>query len=66
MCGFKFKLFQNMCMIYKHAHVNTFLLHSTFMLSLVKMQLKGEVGGHVLNSHGKHIFDHGKIKELCF
>ena len=37
------------------------LLHSTFMLSVVKMLLKGEVGGHVLNSHGNYIVDHGKI-----
>ena len=25
------------------------LLHSAFMLSVVKMQLKGEVGGHAFN-----------------
>ena len=42
------------------------LLHSTFILSLVKMLLKGEVGGHVLNSHGNYIVDHGKIMEFCF
>ena len=30
------------------------LLHSTFMLSLVKMLLKGEVGGHVLKSWKLH------------
>ena len=36
------------------------LLHSTFMLSVVKMLLKGEVGGYVLNSHGNYIVDHGK------
>ena len=36
-------------MIYKHAYLNTLLLlHSAFMLSLVKMLLKGEVGGHAL------------------
>ena len=28
------------------------LMHSTFMLSMVKMLLKGEVGGCALNSHG--------------
>ena len=28
------------------------LLHSAFILSVVKMLLKGKVGGHVLNSHG--------------
>ena len=36
------------------------LLHSAFMLRVVKMLLKGEVGGHVLNSHGIYIDDHGK------
>ena len=36
------------------------LLHSAFMLSLVKMLLKGEVGGCVLNSHGNYIVDPGK------
>ena len=30
------------------------------MLSVVKMVLKGEVGGHPLNSHGNYIVDHGK------
>ena len=33
---------------------------------LVKMTLKGEVGGHALNSHGNYIVDHGKIMEFCF
>ena len=47
--GFKFYLFQNACMVYKHAYLNTFLLlHSAFMLSVVKMPLKGEIGGHAL------------------
>ena len=36
------------------------LLHSTFMLSVVKMTLKGEAGGGALNSHGNYIVDHGK------
>ena len=36
------------------------LLHSAFMLSVVKMLLKGEVGGCALNSHGNDIVDHGK------
>ena len=36
------------------------LLHSTFMLNMVKMPLKGEVGGHALNSHGNYIVDHEK------
>ena len=30
------------------------------MLSMVKMPLKGEVGGHALNDHGNYIVDHGK------
>ena len=37
-----------------------FLLHSTFMLSVVKMLLKGDVGGRALNSHGNYIVDHRK------
>ena len=45
------------------------LLHSTFMLRMVKMLLKGEVGGCALNSHGNYNVDHGdhgKIMKLCF
>ena len=54
-------------MAYKHAYLNTLLLlHSVFMLGVVKMALKGEVGGHALNSHGNYTVDHGKIMELCF
>ena len=34
-----------------------FLLHSKFMLSVVKMLLKG---GHAFKSHGNYIVDHGK------
>ena len=30
------------------------------MLSVVKMLLKGKVGGHALNSHGNYIVDRGK------
>ena len=41
------------------------LLHSAFMLSMVKMLLKREVGGHAFTSHGNYIVDHGKIMELC-
>ena len=52
-------------MVYKHAYLNTLLfLHSVFMLSMVKMPLKGEVGGHALNSHVNYFVDHGKIIEL--
>ena len=46
-----------------------FLL-SPFVLSVVKMLLKEEVGGHALNSLENYIVDHGKIMEknmeLCF
>ena len=36
------------------------LLHSAFILSMVKMLLKGEVGGCALSSHGNYIVDNGK------
>ena len=36
------------------------LLHSALMLSVVKMPLKGVVGGCALNGHGNYIVDHGK------
>ena len=38
------------------------LLHSAFKLRVVKMllNLKEEVGGSALNSHGNYIADHGK------
>ena len=36
------------------------LLHSAFMLSVVKLLLKGEVGVFALNSHGNYVVDHGK------
>ena len=41
-----------------------FLLHSTFMLSVVKLLLKGDFGVCALNSHENYIDDHGKIMEL--
>ena len=43
-----------------HGLQTLLLLHSTFMLSVVKMLLKGEVRGHALSSHGNYIVDHGK------
>ena len=44
-----------------YAYLNTLLfLHSTFMLCMVKMPLKGEVGGCALKSHGNYIVDPGK------
>ena len=42
------------------------LLHSAFVLSVVNMLLKREVGARELDSHGNYIDDHGKIMELCF
>ena len=36
------------------------LLHSAFMLSVVKLRLKGEVGVCALNSPGNYIVDRGK------
>ena len=53
-------------MVYKQAVV---AVHLAFMLSVVKLLLKGELGGRALKSHGNYFFDHGKsqkIMELCF
>ena len=36
------------------------LLHSAFMLSLVKMLPKREFGGSAFNRNGNYIVDHGK------
>ena len=48
-------------MVYKHADLNTLLLlHSAFMLSVVKTPLNGEVSGHALNNDGNYTVDHGK------
>ena len=59
--GLKFYLFQNACMVYKHAYLDILLLLlSAFMLCVMKMPLKGEVGGCALNVHGNYILDHGK------
>ena len=45
----------------KHAYLNTLLLlQYAFMLSVVKMLLKEEVGGCALKSHGNYIVDHEK------
>ena len=43
-----------------HGLQTCLLLHSVFILSMVKMALKGEVEGHVLNPYGNYIVDHGK------
>ena len=57
-------------MVYKHAYLNALLLlHSAFMLCIVKMLLKGEVGDCALNSHGNYIVGHGKSwknREIVF
>ena len=57
-------------MFYKHAYLKNITVAAfCIYLSMVKMQLKGEVGGHALKSHGNYIVDHvnhGKIMELCF
>ena len=53
--GFKFNYFKMYAWsVYKHAFV------AAFMLSMVKMLLKEEVGGSALNSHGNYIADRGK------
>ena len=49
-------------MVYKHAYLNTLLIITVaafrIYLSMVKMPLKGEVGGHALKSHGNYTVDH--------
>ena len=59
--GFRFKLLQNACMVYKHAYLNILLLlQYPFMLCGVKLPLKGADGGPALKSPGNYIVDHGK------
>ena len=54
-------------MVYKHAYSNILLLlHSTLMLCLVKMPLKGEFRGSALNYHGDYIVDNGKSWNCVF
>ena len=36
------------------------------MLRVVKMLLKGDIGGSALNSHGNYIVDHGKSWNCVF
>ena len=45
-------------MFYKHAFVAAFHIYAQRGEDAAKT--KGEVGGHVLNSHGNHIVNHGK------
>ena len=53
----------NAC-LFKNITVAAFRIY----LSVVKMALKGEVGGHALKSHGNYTLlimeNHGKIMEL--
>ena len=42
--------------LFKYITVAAFRIN----LSVMKMPLKGEVGGHALKSHGNYIVDHGK------
>ena len=56
-------------MVYKHAFLNKhvlLLLHSAFMLCVVKMPLKGEVRSYVMEITSLIMENHGKIMELCF
>ena len=54
-------------MVYKHAFLNILLLlHSAFMLCVLKLPLKGTVGGRALDSHGNYIVDHGKSWNCVF
>ena len=54
-------------MVFIHAYLNTLLLlNSAFMLSVVKMLLKGEDGDRASNSHGNYIGDHGKSWNCIF
>ena len=56
-----------MNMVHKHAYSNILLLlHSAFMLCVVRMLLKEEVGGSALNNHGNYIVDRGKSWNCVF
>ena len=45
-----------------HAFLFKYITVAAFRIisSVVKMPLKGEVGGHALKCHGNYIVDHGK------
>ena len=50
-----------------NAYLNILLLlHSAFMLCVVKPLLKWAVGGRALNSLGNYIVDHGKSWNFVF
>ena len=59
--GFKFNYFK----MHSWSTSMLLLLHSPFILSMVKMLLKREDGGNALNSHGNYIADHGKSLKNC-
>ena len=42
------------------AYLFEYITVAAFMLSVVKMPLKGWVGGCALNSHGNYFVDHGR------
>ena len=48
------------CSYHLQAFFFKYLTVAACMLSVMKMLLKEEVGGHALNSHGNYIVDHGK------
>ena len=54
--GFKFELFQNACMVYKHAVVAAFRIYA----QPGEDDAKRGVEGIALNSHGNYNVDHGK------
>ena len=49
-------------MVYKHTIVAELRIYA----QRGEDAAKGKVGGHVLNSHGNYIVDHGKIMDLYF
>ena len=51
-------------MVYKHAVVAAFRIYVQRGEDAAKT--KGEVGGHVLKSHGNYIVDHGKSWKYVF
>ena len=58
--AFKFKLFQNACMVYKYITVAAFRIYA----HLVNMLLKGEVGGPALSGPFPAIFGKGPWPKL--
>ena len=60
--GFKFLVFQNACMVYKHAVVAAFRIYAQHCEGAAKR----ECGGCTLNSHRNYIVDHGKSWNCAF